>query len=156
MIDLDEIDHQILKLLQLDGKLSYASTGEQVGLSVSAVNERLKKLQSTGVIKGFSASVSPHAVGLGLCGFVQVLITDPSLEEGFLAEIDRLEEVQECHCITGDFSFLLKIRSKNARSFERVLREKIKSIPGVLRTNSLIALTTSKETASVPLQRVAM
>jgi Lrp/AsnC family leucine-responsive transcriptional regulator len=80
-----------------------------------------------------------------------VLISDPSVEEGFLRAVEALDEVQECHTITGDFSYLLKIRARDAKSFEQFLRERIKILPGVLRSHSLIALTTSKETSRIPL-----
>ena len=148
---LDKLDLNILGLLQADAKTSYATIGDQVDLSVSAVNERIKKPQAKGVINGYTAVVNPAAIGLGICGFVQVLISDPSVEEGFLRAVEALDEVQECHTITGDFSYLLKIRARDAKSFEQFLRERIKILPGVLRSHSLIALTTSKETSRIPL-----
>ena len=152
---MDSIDYRLLDVLQTDGKTSYSTLGQAVGLSISAVDERLKKLQSAGVLRGYAALVDPETIGLGVCGFVQILITDPAREEGLLRTIEDFPEVQECHCITGDFSYLLKVRATSPRAFEDFLRGKIKTIAGVVRTHSLIVLTTYKETPALPLPSAA-
>ena len=146
---MDHIDLSLLTHLQQNAKLSYAELGRRVGLVVSTVNERLKKLQARGIIRAYVAVVSPKALGLDICAFVQVLMAEPDLESAFVEQMDELPEVQECHCITGAFSYLLKVRVRDTAHLETFLREKIKSLAGVARTQTMIALSTSKETLAL-------
>ncbi len=147
---MDLIDRQLLALLQRDSRLSYGDLGGRVGLSVSAVNERLKKLTSRGVLRSFVAMVDPQAVGFGLCAFVQVLIDRPEHESEFVARVTETPEVQECHHVTGDYSYLLKVRVRDTMHLETLLGETLKSLPGVIRTQTIIVLSTPKETTVVP------
>ncbi len=146
---MDHIDLKLLGHLQRNAKLSYAELGRRVGLVVSTVNERLKKLQSRGIIRAYVAVVSPKALGLDICAFVQVLMAEPDLESAFVEQMHELPEVQECHCITGEFSYLLKVRVRDTAHLEAFLREKIKSLAGVARTQTMIALSSSKETLAL-------
>lgn len=147
---MDRIDRQLLRLVQEDGKRSYAELGHEVGLAVSTVNERLKKLQAQGVIRRYVALVDPVALGLEICAFVQVMITEPEMELSFNDRMMELPEVLECHSIAGEFSYLLKVRVPDTQALEVFLRERIKSIPGVSRTHSMIAMTSPKETNVLP------
>ena len=147
---MDQIDRQLLRLVQEDGKRSYAELGQEVGLAVSTVNERLKKLQAQGVIRRYVALVDPVALGLEICAFVQVMITEPEMELSFNDRMMELPEVLECHSIAGEFSYLLKVRVPDTQALEVFLRERIKSIPGVSRTHSMIAMTSPKETNVLP------
>ena len=146
---MDQTDLNLLTHLQRNAKLSYAELGRRVGLVVSTVNERLKKLQARGVIRAYAAVVNPKALGLDICAFVQVLMTEPDMESVFVSQMQDLPEVQECHCITGEFSYLLKVRVRDTAHLEAFLREKIKSLAGVARTQTMIALSTSKETLAL-------
>ncbi len=146
---MDHIDLNLLTHLQSNAKLSYAELGRRVGLGVSTVNERLKKLQARGIIREYVAVVNPKALGLDICAFVQVLMAEPDLESAFVEQMHQLPEVQECHCITGEFSYLLKVRVRDTAHLEAFLREKIKSLAGVARTQTMIALSTSKETLAL-------
>ncbi len=146
---MDQIDLKLLGHLQRNAKLSYAELGRRVGLVVSTVNERLKKLQARGIIRAYVAVVNPKALGLDICAFVQVLMAEPDLESAFVEQMDELPEVQECHCITGAFSYLLKVRVRDTAHLETFLRAKIKSLAGVARTQTMIALSTSKETLAL-------
>lgn len=148
---MDHLDIVILDRIQRDPKVRQSDIAETEGVSVSTVNDRLRRLQERGVIAGTFAHLAPEAVGLDVCAFVQVLISSPDYEAAFVTQVEALEPVQECHCITGDFSYLLKVRVPTPRALERFLRDEIKSLPGVTRTNSLIALSTSKETLALPL-----
>ncbi|MDP6563894.1 MAG: Lrp/AsnC family transcriptional regulator [Alphaproteobacteria bacterium] len=148
---MDEKDRNILSLLQADGSLSYAAIGRAIELSVSAVNERIRKLERAGVIAGYAARIAPKAVDLGLCAFVLVLLDDPGVEAAFRQAMAETDQVLECHHVTGDYSYLLKIRARDPGDLETVLLEKVKAIPGVRRTLSMLALSTPKETAALPL-----
>ncbi len=142
---MDEIDRKILAHIQLNGRDSYADIGKSVGLSVSAVNDRLKKLIATGAIKRFAGLIDPAAVGRDLLAFVSVLLERPEHDAPFLAAIAELPDVQECHHVTGDWSYLLKIRVANTSALERVISGKIKTLPGVARSQTVIALSSAKD-----------
>src|SRR6267378_2225442 len=107
--ELDAKDRAILALVQRDGKLQQAEIAKRVGLSAAAVNERLRKLDQAGVIRRYSAVVDAQAVGATITAFVEVFIEQPRFEREFLERVLSLDEVQECHHITGEFSLLLKV-----------------------------------------------
>src|SRR5712691_3657418 len=107
---LDSKDRMILSLVQRDAKLQQAEIAKRVGLSAAAVNERLRKLDHAGVIRRYAAQVDPQAVGATVSAFVEVFIEQPRFERQFLERVLTLDEVQECHHITGEFSLLLKVR----------------------------------------------
>jgi Lrp/AsnC family transcriptional regulator, leucine-responsive regulatory protein len=145
----DRIDRQLLALLQQDSRVSLADLGQRVGLSISAVNERPKKLHARRVLRGFVALVDPPSVGLGLAAFVQVALDRPEREAAFVRRVAASPEVQECHHVTGDFSYLLEVRVRDTAHLEAFLGEEVKSTPGVVRTQTIVALSTRKETAAV-------
>lgn len=150
---MDSIDRKILAYIQKGGRDSYAEIGTAVGLSISAVNERLKKLQSTGAIVHWSAAVDPKAVGRPVLAFTFVLTSSarPEEEAAFLAAVRRNEAVLECHHITGDWSYLLKIRGETLGSIETIVGAIAASAPNVMRTHTILALSSTKETGVVPL-----
>src|SRR5499426_3039966 len=147
---LDGKDRKILALVQRDGKLAQAEIARRVGLSAAAVNERLKKLESAGVIRRFAALVDPHAVGAPITAFVEVFIEHPRLEPGFIKRVLELDEVQECHHITGEFSMLLKVRVADMGALQRLLIEQLNASEGVRQTRTVMALSTVKEESFVP------
>jgi Lrp/AsnC family transcriptional regulator, leucine-responsive regulatory protein len=148
---MDEVDRALLNILQEDGRRSYGELGEVVGLSVSGVNERIKRLRARGIIRGTVALLEPHAVGLDVLAFVQVLLDRPEHEDGFRRRIAAIPQVLECHHVTGDWSYLLKIRTRTTGHLEAVMMRDIKTIPGVVRTQTLIALSSPKETTALDL-----
>jgi len=148
---MDDMDRKIVSLLQVEGRVSCEKIGSSIGLSVSAVNERIKKLQKQGIITGWGAQISPQKIGFDILSFVQILLGETSNENIFLAKIETIPEVLECHHITGEWSYLIKVRCRNIQHFEQVLGEKIKTIPGILRTHTLIALSSPLERTILPL-----
>lgn len=146
---MNHIDLHILDLLQHNGKLSYAEIGKEVGLSITAVKERIKRLIQDGVLKKNVYLIDPSTLGLNICAFVQVLMPVPDQETNFVEQMRLVPEVEECHSITGDYSYLLKIRVPNTMRLEELMGEKITSLKGVVKTNSIIALTTFKETTQL-------
>lgn len=149
---MDDIDKKILAILQVEGRTSCDKIGTVVGLSVSAVNERIKRLQKQGILMGWGAHISPQKIGLDVLSFVQILLGKSSDEKGFLSEITKIPEILECHHITGEWSYLIKVRCKTINHFEHVLGEKIKPISGILRTHTLIALSSPLERTILPLE----
>jgi Lrp/AsnC family leucine-responsive transcriptional regulator len=149
MKELDDTDRQLLALLQKDDRLSLADLGKGVGLAASSVNERVKRLVTRGVIEGFHARVAPEALGLDLLAFVFVGWSDPGVEGPFLERVNDSAAVLECHHVTGAWNYLLKVRLPTTRELERFLGEVIKGVQGVQRTETLIALSSAKETMSL-------
>jgi Lrp/AsnC family transcriptional regulator, leucine-responsive regulatory protein len=147
---MDDIDRKILDHVQLQGRASYAEIGAAVGLSVSAINDRLKKLQELGVIRGWGARVDPRAVGRGVLALMFVSLDRPEAERRFLEAATALPDVLECHHVTGDWNYLLKLRLSDIADLETVLADTIKAQPGVVRTHTMIVLSSPKETAIIP------
>jgi Lrp/AsnC family leucine-responsive transcriptional regulator len=150
MNTLDEIDRKLLKLLQEDGQTRYATLAKKVGLAVSSANERVRKLVQRGVITGVHAHVSPEAVQLNLLAMVFVGWSDSTIEERFLARIKAEPAVMECHFVTGGWNCLLKVRVQDTRMLESFLVGVIKTIGGSVRTETLVVLSSPKETAQLP------
>lgn len=147
---LDEIDRSIVGILQVDATLAYADLGERVGLSASTINDRLKRLRMKGTIRRISAEIDPHALGLDLMVFVLVEIGGIEAERAFLAAMQAAPAVQECHHIAGDFSYILKVRVASTGAFEDFLNGNIKNLAGIRRTQSLIALSSPKDSRALP------
>ena len=146
---MDDIDRKILNLLQIDGERPLAALGRAVGLSVSAVNERVRKLKGGGALVAIQARVAPAATGLDILAFVLLLMDKPAAEGEFIRRMREMAEVLECHHVTGDYSYLLKLRARDTAHLEQLISRRIKAIPGVARTMTLIALSTAKETTAL-------
>src|SRR5437773_6152294 len=142
---LDAKDRKILDLVQRDGKLPQAEIGKRVGLSTAAVNERLKKLEKSGVIRRYAAVVDPAAVGATITAFVEVFIEHPRHEPAFIDKMLKLDEIQECHYVTGEFSLLLKVRVRDVQALQEILLRRLNGLEGVRQTRTVMVLSTLKE-----------
>lgn len=147
---MDQIDRTLIALLQQDGRLSQATLATRTGLSQSAVNERLKRLAASGALK-IVGQADPQALDLTLLAFIFVALDTPSRDEGFRAAMAAEPSVLECHHITGDWSYLLKVRAATVADLEAVISDRIKRLPGITRSHTMLALSTAKETLALPL-----
>ncbi len=147
---LDERDRQLLALVQRDAKAPQAELAKRVGLSPAAVNERLKKLEQSGAIRRYAALVNPIMVGTPLAAFVEVFIEHPRHEPAFIERVLEMDEVQECHHITGEFSLLLKVRVSDIAALQELLLAKLNTTEGVRQTRTVMVLSTLKEDSYVP------
>jgi Lrp/AsnC family leucine-responsive transcriptional regulator len=143
-MELDNVDRHILALLQENCKLSLTRIGDRVGLSAPSVAERIDKLEKGGVILGYTAILDASKLGKGITAFIGVFIDHPKLIIKFEREIDRLEDVQECHHVTGQHTLLLKVKVNNTSALEELI-SKLRSIDGVSRTETSIVLSTYTE-----------
>ena len=143
--DLDGIDRKLLSLLQDNAKLSQAELAKAVGLTAPSVNERIHKLERGGVIRGYVALLDERKLGHDITAFVEIFIEHPKFESSFIEAVGDLDEVLECHHITGEFSLLLKVRVRDMQAFRKLLIEKLNTVRGVRQTRTLIVLATSKE-----------
>jgi len=142
---LDVIDRKILALIQDDAKLSQAELAKAVGLTAPSVNERIRKLERGGIIRGYVALLDERKLGHDITAFVEIFIEHPKFESGFIEAVAALDEVLECHHITGEFSLLLKVRVRDMAAFRKLLIEKLNTVRGVRQTRTLIVLATAKE-----------
>lgn len=152
MADFDEIDTKLLEMLQENGRTSYAELGKAVGLSISSVNERVKKLHDRGVIEGVHSAISSAALRLDLLAFIFVGWTDPATEQPFLARVMKEPAILECHHVTGAWNYLMKVRTHTTRDLEAFLNAIVKAVPGVQRTETIIVMSSAKETFHLPLK----
>lgn len=153
MRKLDAVDRKILALLQGDDRLALAKLSSATGVAVSTINDRIKRMVREGIITGFHARLSPDAIGLDLLAFMLVGWSDPKVETLFLAKIRKSPAVLECHHITGAWNYLLKVRVKNTRELEAFIADIVKSVKGVQRTETLIAMSTAKEIWSLDIPK---
>ena len=141
---IDYIDLKILSILQNSGRSRLADIAEEVELSAPAVFERVKKLEVNGVIKGYQALLDGKKVGKDITAFIGVSIGNQQDIDKIATQMLRNPDVLECHHITGDESFILKVKSANTTSLEKLLAE-IRSVEGVTRTVTRVVLSTAKE-----------
>jgi Lrp/AsnC family transcriptional regulator, leucine-responsive regulatory protein len=141
---IDQIDLKILSILQNSGRSRLADIADEVELSAPAVLERVKKLEVNGVIKGYQALLDGKKVGKDITAFIGVSIGNQRDIDKFATRMLRNPDVLECHHITGDESFILKVKSANTTSLEKLLGE-IRSVEGVTRTVTRVVLSTAKE-----------
>ena len=143
-MELDNVDRHILSLLQENCKLPLARIGERVGLSAPSVAERIDKLEKSGVIRGYTAILDARKLGKDITAFIGVFVDHPRLIAKFEKEIDRFEDVQECHHVTGQHTLLLKVKVDNTSALEELIR-KLRSLEGISRTETSVVLSTSTE-----------
>lgn len=147
--DLDDTDRRLLSLLQEDDRAALAELSKTLGVPASTINDRIKRLVRRGIIAGFHARISSEALGLNLLAFILVGWSNPKVEPIFLKKIKATSAVLECHHITGSWNYLLKVRVATTRDLEKFLAETVKTVDGVERTETLIALSSPKETWKV-------
>ena len=141
---MDDVDGKIIAALRENGRATFADLGRQVGLSASAVHERVGKLESSGVITGYHAMVDPNAVGLGVTALVGIHPTDVADDDDVAIALAGLSEVESCYRVAGEESFVVKIRVATVDDLERALG-RLRRIDGVARTRTTLVLSTRFE-----------
>src|SRR3954452_22524682 len=152
MADIDATDLALIELLQKDARTPQAQLAVQVGLAASSVNERIRKLGERGLISGYHARISPDVLGYDLLAFVYVAWSRPETEKVFLKKVTGQAIVMEIHHVTGVWNYMLKVRVKNTRMLEGLLAKVIKAVPGIERTETIIVLSSAKETWQIPIR----
>lgn len=152
-LKLDEIDRRILDILQSNAKITNAQLSKDIGLSPAPTLERVKKLENSGIIKSYHAMLDTDKIGLGVHTFVQVTLKGHNKKniEHFLNEINMIDEVIECHHITGSGDFILKVIAKDIASYQRLMLEKVSEIDVVDSLQSMVILSTFKNTKTMPI-----
>jgi Lrp/AsnC family leucine-responsive transcriptional regulator len=148
---IDKIDRRILIELQKDGKISNVDLSKTVGLSPSPCLERVKRLEQQGYITGYHAKVDPTKLGAAMLVFVEITLTKTSIDifTEFSAAVQRQEDIQECHLVSGNFDFLLKARVADMASYRKLLGDTLLRLPGVSESRTYVVMEEVKHTSNI-------
>lgn len=154
-LPMDDIDREILRQLQDDGRLPNAALAERVHLSPSPSLRRLRRLENDGTIRGYRAILDRRRVGLGLTVFVEVKLTGHSQQraEEFGEAVAAIDSVVACHIVAGMADFLLEVVVPDLAAYEQLLLETLLELPGVTDVRSNVAIRTVKEAGPLPLDQ---
>lgn len=154
---LDRLDLKILRALQENARISYVDLAEKVGLSTTPCMDRVKRLERTGLIQGYHASIDPLALGLSLLVFVEITLSNQSPEafDTFREAVAGLSYVQECHLVSGQSDYLIKLRLTDLASYRKYLGEMLLALPYVRESKSYIVMEEAKQTALLPLDLIS-
>lgn len=150
-MSLDEIDFKVLRALMLQGRITWSELAAMLELSAPATADRVRRLEERGVIKGYAALVDAETIGCDLTAFITVSLAHPNQRSDFLKQVEALPEIQECHHVTGEDDYWMKVRCRNTKDLERLISDELKGTLGYLKTRTTIVLSTVKETVVLPL-----
>src|SRR4051812_23668621 len=139
----EDLDRQILRLLARDGRRSYTDLAKDTGLSVSAVHQRVRRLEQRGVLRGYRAVVNADEAGLPLTAFVSIKPIDPAAPDDAPERLSHLSAIEACHSVAGDESYILKVRVTSPTALESLLQE-IRAAASVS-TRTTVVLSTPYE-----------
>jgi Lrp/AsnC family leucine-responsive transcriptional regulator len=153
----DRIDLKILKALQENARLSYVELAQKVGLSTTPCMERVKRLEANGYIEGYHAKINADALGLELIVFLEITLASqsPQAFNDFRKSVEKLSYVQECHLISGQSDYLLKLRLTDLKNYRKYLGELLLALPHVRESKSHIVMEDAKQMAKLPLDLVS-
>ena len=146
------LDLKVIQHLMRRARMTWSDLASSLGLSAPAAADRVRRLEERGVIQGYAALINPHSLGYNLTAFISVTLERPEHRAAFLEKVAALAEIQECHHVTGEDDYLLKARCRNTQDLERLISDELKSLPGLLKTRTTIALSTLKETTVLPIR----
>ncbi|SLN19773.1 Leucine-responsive regulatory protein [Roseovarius litorisediminis] len=144
---MDRLDRRILSLLQKDGQISMARLSESVGLSLSACHRRVKILESDGMISNYAARLDRRAIGLEIQVFIEIKLASqrkPDIE-AFEEAIKAMDDILECHLISGEFDYLIRVAARSTADYEQLYRNRLSQIPSVTQMKTLLSLSTVKD-----------
>ncbi len=152
-LKLDKMDFWILDILQKEGRISNAELARRISLSQPATHARLKRLESSGLIRSYMALLDREMLGFEMLCFVHVTLEkhQPDQVKNFHMRVENMPEVVECYHVTGDYDYLLKVVMRHRRDLEDFLVDKLSRIPGVGRVHTSVVLREVKETYALPI-----
>lgn len=148
MRPLDPIDRKILHALQQDGRVTMTDLAAQVGLSATPCTERVRRLEREGIISSYHARVNPAALGLRVLVFIEIRVSNksPKVLDEIRQSLEKLDEITECHLVTGDFDYLIKARLGALEDYHDLLCTLHSYLPGVVMQRSYVVMEELKET----------
>lgn len=139
---IDETDREIINILIKNGRTPYADIAKQVGMKSPSVIERIKKLESEGIIKKYTTELNYKKLGYDITAFIGISIDNTQHITDFEHEISTLsDEIVECHHVTGDFTMILKVITKNTSTLSKLIKT-LRNISGVQKTNTILVFST--------------
>ncbi|MBA3248905.1 MAG: Lrp/AsnC family transcriptional regulator [Geodermatophilaceae bacterium] len=141
---MDPVDRELVRMLRVNARTTYAELARRVGLSAPAVHERVGKLEASGVVTGYHARVMPSALGLGVTAMVGVFESEQKADRDLAAALAEMPEIEDCWFVAGEESFLLKVRVPDMPALEHTIAA-ISRLPGVSRTRTTVVLSTRWE-----------
>lgn len=150
---IDKTDKKILEILQRNAKITNAKLSEEIGLSPAPTLERVRKLEAKGIISGYNAKLDMSKIGLGVSTFVMVTLKGHNKKNlvSFLDKIKDVNNVIECHHITGSADFILKVVSENIESYQELMLETVSEIEVTDSLQSMVILSTFKDSKVMPI-----
>ena len=151
---IDRTDKKILEILQKNGKITNAKLSKQIGLSPAPTLERVRKLESRGIISGYHAKLNMSKIGLGVSTFVMVSLKGHNKKnlQSVLDKIKDVENIVECHHITGSGDFILRIVAEDIESYQELMLDKVSEIEVTDTLQSMVILSTFKDNKVIPVQ----
>ncbi|MDN3651451.1 leucine-responsive transcriptional regulator Lrp [Thalassotalea ponticola] len=151
---LDRIDRNILKELQRNGRLSNVELSKRVGLSPTPCLERVKRLEQDKIITGYSATLNPKYLDAALLVFVEITLTrtSPDVFDQFAKAVMKLDVIQECHLVSGNFDFLLKTRVSDMQAYRTLLGDTLLKLPSVAESRTYVVMEEVKTDNKIPVQ----
>lgn len=150
---LDETDKKILRILQINGRVTNLQLSQEIGLSPAPTLERVRKLEKAGVIKGFQAIINPKLLGFGLKVIIQVSLVRQieNAVHTFTQKINDIEEIIECNQVTGDYDYIIKVLVKDIAEYDKLVNEKLSKIEEIGQMRSSVILSTVKDEKTIPI-----
>ncbi|EON93552.1 AsnC family transcriptional regulator [Marinobacter lipolyticus SM19] len=147
MVELDRIDHAIIRELQKHARITVTELASRVGLSKTPCQVRMRRLEEQGYITGYTALVNQTKLGQSHIAFAQVTLHDTSSQSltAFNTAVKQISAVEQCHMIAGNFDYLLKVRTRNMAEYRQVLGEQISALPHVLQTSTFVVMESVKD-----------
>ncbi len=150
--EMDAFDRKIIDVIAVEGRITVTELAKRIGLSKSPTQARLRRLEETGVVRGYRALFDPILLGRDHVAFVEVKLSDTreSALAAFNAAVTKIPEIEQCHLIAGAFDYLLKVRTAGMTSYRLVLAERLSTLPHVANTSTYVAMQAVKEEAVAP------
>ncbi|PRY54841.1 AsnC family transcriptional regulator [Knoellia remsis] len=140
---MEDLDRKIVEQLTVDGRMSYTDLGRALGMSTSAVHQRVRRLEKRGVITGYTARVDHAAIGVAMTAFISVAPFDPAAPDDVPEKLREIAAIEECHSVAGDMNYILKVRVATPLELEELLAT-IRSVANVS-TRTTVVLSTPWE-----------
>tara|TARA_B100000989_G_C19521600_1_gene464457 strand:+ start:1712 stop:2170 length:459 start_codon:yes stop_codon:yes gene_type:complete len=150
---IDSIDRKILNILQKNAKITNAKLSKEIGLSPAPTLERVRKLEISGIISGYHAKLDNSKIGLNVSTYVMVSLKSHNKKnlDLFIDKIKNVENIVECHHITGSGDFILKVVAKDIESYQKLMLEKVSEIESTDSLQSMVVLSTFKDNKVMPI-----
>jgi Lrp/AsnC family leucine-responsive transcriptional regulator len=149
---LDELDRKILMGLSQSGRVRWSALAGRFGVSAPAIADRIRRLEQSSVIEGYTVRLSAQKLGFDLVAFVSVTLAHPQYRQGFTDYVQANSNIQACHHVAGEGDYLLKVCCRSTAELEHLLSDELKALPGVQQTRTTIALSVIKDTTTLPIE----